>query len=132
MSMKPGATTRPVASISRLALPGRHAADGDDPVAADGDVAVEPRVAGAVDDPAVADEQVVGRLGRRGRDRHGKRQDWGEVFAVHRMLLPTEHPLSHLAIPASNLPSRADGVEQRVQQVGLAHGAGRARRRTAR
>ena len=66
MSMKPGATTRPFASIVALGLAFRHAADGDDLVARDGDIAVEPRVAGAVDDAAVADDEVVLRLGGNG------------------------------------------------------------------
>ena len=78
--MKPGATTSPFASMVRFALPVRHAADRDDPVAADRDIAVEPRVAGAVDDAAVADDEVVLRLRGRGKDRkkHKSREGEGE------------------------------------------------------
>jgi hypothetical protein len=49
MSMNPGATTSPRASMVRVAG-AFDAADGDDPVAADGDVRVDPRVACAVHD----------------------------------------------------------------------------------
>ncbi len=73
MSMKPGATTRPVASTrfwrGRVGqhAPGRH---GHDAVAADPHVAVVPRRAGAVDDPAVCDDHVVGAGDWRGPAAH--------------------------------------------------------------
>ena len=64
MSMKPGATTRPRASIVRRAgASGGDPADRGDPVAADGHVAEEPGIARAVDDLAAADHEVE-RLGR--------------------------------------------------------------------
>ena len=53
MSMKPGATTSPLASIDPSAPGlGAQTPDGDDPVAADRHVAVKPGIAGAVDDLA--------------------------------------------------------------------------------
>ncbi len=72
MSMTPGATTSPRASIRCFAGDGAAAQPAgvmrDDAVADDADVAVEPRVAGAVDDLAVGDDDVE-RTGRRcGRD----------------------------------------------------------------
>ena len=54
-----GRDDQPLGVDLALGLARRHAADGDDPVAADGHVADEPRVAGAVDDAAVADDEVV-------------------------------------------------------------------------
>ena len=86
MSMKPGATTRPAASISRLALPA-----GTRPTATirsprDRHVAVEPRVAGAIDDPAVADHQVVGSvLACRGgnHSRTGQHQRTSQLKDAH-------------------------------------------------
>ena len=70
MSMTPGATTSPRASIRRLALARSERAawrDARDAIAGDADVAVEPGVAGAVDDLAVRDDDVVRRVacGRR-------------------------------------------------------------------
>ena len=54
MSMKPGQTRSPSASIDAGGgLVDR--ADGDDPVAADADVGSKPRVAGAVDDAAACE-----------------------------------------------------------------------------
>ena len=64
MSMTPGATTSPRASIRRFAVRRRERAggrDAHDAVADDADVAVEPRVARAVDDPAVRDHDVERR-----------------------------------------------------------------------
>ena len=56
MSMKPGVTTLPAASISVLRL--GHLADGDDAPVADADVGSRGLGAGAVDDEAVADREV--------------------------------------------------------------------------
>ena len=61
MSMKPGATTSPLASTKRSVRALRSAACGahrDDAIAADADVAVEVGVPGAVDDLAVANDDV--------------------------------------------------------------------------
>ena len=62
MSIKPGATTRPLASISRLGGVGGNPADRHDPVAANGHIAAKPRIAGAIDDVAVANDEVVRRF----------------------------------------------------------------------
>ena len=74
MSMKPGQTTSPFASIRSVAAvsfsnPGGR--DPCDPAALQGDVAFKPGVAGAVDHPATEDQHVVGidggAYGRHGR-----------------------------------------------------------------
>ncbi len=59
--MKPGATTSPLASISRFAAPG-DLAHRDDLIAADGEIAIDPRIAGAIDEFAVTDDEVVGGI----------------------------------------------------------------------
>ena len=58
MSMKPGATTIPCASIVRLAA-AFQVADGGDVAVADGDIGGVPGRAGAIDDVSVADDEVV-------------------------------------------------------------------------
>ena len=60
--MKPGATTSPRASISRLRGRAGQPPDGNDAIAAHADVPRKPRIAGAVDNVAVAYQQVVRRL----------------------------------------------------------------------
>ena len=57
MSMKPGATTMPCASMVRLRGAPRQIADGGDLAVADADVARIPGRAGAVDDVAVGDDE---------------------------------------------------------------------------
>ena len=71
MSMNPGATTLPAASIvaRRRRVDARR--DPDDRVAAHGDVAAIPRAARAVDDAAVANDEIEGR---RLRARRGDEQ----------------------------------------------------------
>ena len=59
--MKPGATTWPRASISRVALASAQIANARDAIALDCDVGVEAGPAGAIDDAAVADDDVVFR-----------------------------------------------------------------------
>ena len=61
MSMKPGATTRRLASMRRRAVACGIQPDARDAVAHDADVGSEPRRPGAVDDPAAGEQQVAGR-----------------------------------------------------------------------
>ncbi len=67
MLTKPGATARPVASISSRPLP-RTRADGDEAVTVDGDVADDRVAAAAVVDGAVPDHHVVRRAAAQGPD----------------------------------------------------------------
>ena len=67
MSMNPGATTSPRASMTfRAAASGSSAPTVDDPVAANGHVAQEPGIARPVDDRAAADQagRMAARAGR--------------------------------------------------------------------
>ena len=62
MSMKPGATMWPCASMrcfARSVVQCAARGDGRDAVAVDADVAVRPGIPGAVDDAAVLDHDVV-------------------------------------------------------------------------
>ena len=61
--MKPGATTRPDASMTSRARPAAAARSptADDPAAADADVGPEPRLPGPVDDVAADDQEVERR-----------------------------------------------------------------------
>ena len=61
-SMKPGETTCPSASISRVPLR-RDLADLGDAAALDADVAAKGFCAGAVDDGSAANDDVMGHLG---------------------------------------------------------------------
>jgi hypothetical protein len=93
MSMTPGATTRPRASMRRGGLRAcEHAGrrDAGYSPAAQADVAVEPGVAGTVDDPSAGDDGLV-RVGvrrrgcrrrRRGRTR-ARRESNGEKNESH-------------------------------------------------
>ena len=66
MSMKPGATTRPVTSTRVRRRRTAEVADGGDAVAGDGQVGPHPRRAGAVDKAAAGQNDVIGRrLARR-------------------------------------------------------------------
>ena len=70
ISMKPGQTTSPLASIRSFAarvLEHARRRDPRDAAVLEGDVAVEPGVAGAVDHPAAEDHDVV----RTGSYAHG-------------------------------------------------------------
>ena len=58
MSMKPGATTMPLASMVRLRWRSGEIADGGDLAVADAKIAGIPGRAGAVDDVAVGDDDV--------------------------------------------------------------------------
>ena len=64
MSMKPGATTSPLASMIRLAVAFGQKSQRSDLAALDRDVANKRWVSGAVGDSAVADEEVVVLGGR--------------------------------------------------------------------
>ena len=92
MSMKPGETTRPAASIDadgRRVDPRRDERDG---VALDRDVGDDPRAAGAVHDPAAAEDEVVmrgttcarGPDAERGREQHQR----GYELEEHPFLTP--------------------------------------------
>ena len=60
--MKPGATTSPRASISRVGRGAGEPSDCRNAVAADGDIVREPLIASAVDNLTISNQQVVGRL----------------------------------------------------------------------
>ena len=73
MSMKPGQTTRPVASMRRRGLDAAGVAAQDaHALVLDRDGAVEAGVAGAVDDESAADEQVEHRGLPSGELHHGR------------------------------------------------------------
>ena len=56
MSMKPGASTRPFASIDLFGSPGLEVADRGDPIVGDADVGLAQRCAGAVRDLRIDDD----------------------------------------------------------------------------
>ena len=84
--MKPGATTSPEASMTRVAGAVIDGCDPHDRVAADPDIAAVPRAAGAVDDaPAAEDEIVSWRLRRNdGREEKQQREQPGASHIVRR------------------------------------------------